>query len=181
MRILYLPGNTANHKEWIDKLAQDTNTALEKDILHYSHWDTGEQVINFGTELDRLGKLIKDDEYIVVGKSAGCALGLMAYKKSIINVKNFIFLGFPYLWLENLEINPKELLGNIDKQILFIQKPYDPVIPFNDLKNRVENMSNSFTFLEYKREGEEDNNNNYGDTKYIGDIIIENIDKQSVC
>ncbi len=171
MRILYLPGNTTNNKEWIDKLAQDTNTSLEKDILHYSHWDTGEQIINFNTELDRLENLIKDDEYIVVGKSAGCALGLMAYKKGILNVKRFIFLGFPYTWLENLGIDPDELLSDINRPVLFIQKPYDPVISFNDLKGRIEGISNFFTFLEYKREGEEDNNHNYGDTKYIGDII----------
>jgi pimeloyl-ACP methyl ester carboxylesterase len=102
MRILYLPGNTANHKEWIDKLTKDTDISLEKDILHYKHWETGDQIINFDTELERLRDLVKDDEYIVVGKSAGCALGLMAYKQKIVNAKRFIFLGFPYLWLEKL-------------------------------------------------------------------------------
>lgn len=174
MRILYLPGNTATHREWVDNLVKDTNTQLGKDVLYYRHWDTGEQIINFDTELERLKELVKDDEYIVVGKSAGCALGLMAYKQGVITVKRFVFLGFPYLWLENLGIDPKELLRNIDKPILFIQKPYDPVIAFDDLKNRIGEINNLFTFLEYKREGEVNNNHGYDDTKYIGDIIVIN-------
>ena len=102
MRILYLPGNTANHKEWIDRLAQDTNTALEKDILHYSHWDTGEQVINFETELDRLEKLIKDDEYIVVGKSAGSTPAHCKYAKI-------------FQWIAEKN---KKTIDNPDKKIL---------------------------------------------------------------
>lgn len=175
MRFLYLPGNTANHKEWVDKLAKDTNSSLEKDILYYHHWDTGEQIINFNTELERLKELVQEDEYMVVGKSAGCALGLMAYKKVIVNAKRFVFLGFPYLWLENLGIDPKELLSNLDKPVLFIQKPLDPVISFNDLKDRIGDMNSLFTFLEYKREGEPDNNHGYDDAKYIGDIIVKNI------
>lgn len=175
MRILFLPGNTPIHREWVKKLADDTNTSLKKDILFYKHWDTGESTINFDTELEKLKTIIKEDEYIVVGKSAGCALALMAYKQNIINVRNFIFLGFPYLWLENLRINPKELLNNMNKEILFIQKPLDPVISFNDLKNRIGDMNNLFTFLEYIREGEDDNNHGYDDTKYIGSVIIEEI------
>lgn len=173
MRILYLPGNTANHKEWVDKLAKDTDISLEKDILHYKHWETGDQIINFDTELERLRDLVKDDEYIVVGKSAGCALGLMAYKQKIVNAKRFIFLGFPYLWLEKLGIDPKELLSNIDKPVLFLQKPHDPVIGLCDLKERIVDMNNLFTFLEYKREGEADDNHGYDDTKYIGDILVK--------
>ena len=173
MRILYLPGNNAHNRIWIDQLAKDTNTSLEKDVLYYSHWDTGEDTINFDTELEKLKTITKDDEYLVVGKSAGCALSLMAYKQNIVNIKRFIFLGFPYLWLESLEINPKGLLSEIDKPILFIQKPLDPAISFNDLRGGIGDMNNLFAFLEYHRDEEADDNHGYDDTKYIGDIITK--------
>lgn len=175
MKILFLPGNSKRNKEWVNQLAKDTHTKLEKNTHYYNHWETGEETIDFDKELFNLKTTLSKDKYLVVAKSAGCALSLMAYKQGIVNVHKFIFIGYPYTWLEMLKIDPIDLLKDINQEILFIQKPLDPAIPFSELEEKMKNLKSSFRFLEYKRVGENINNHRYEDTKYIGEMITKSL------
>jgi len=175
MKILFLPGNSEHNKEWVNQLANDTHTKLEKNTYYYNHWETGEETIDFDTELLNLKITLSKDKYLIVAKSAGCALSLMAFKQGITDIYKFIFIGYPYTWLEMLKIDPIDLLKDISKEILFIQKPLDPAIPFLKLKESIGEVNDSFSFLEYERVGESIDNHRYEDTKYLGEIVSRSL------
>lgn len=127
--------------------------------------------IDFDLELKRVGELNINDSCIAVCKSAGCYLSYLVDKENILNIKKYIFIGFPYNWLEKREINPVEMLKEIEKETLIIQKSEDPEISFDKLKTIIEKNSFNTKIIEYKREGEPLNNHSYEDIKYLKEII----------
>jgi len=170
MEYIFLPGNSAKNRVWIDSLANQFNKD-SKEIIHYSHWESGEEDINFELELNKLRKLNIKDDCIAVCKSAGSYLSYIANKENVLNIKKYIFIGFPYSWLEMKGIDPIEMLKEIDKEVLIIQKSKDPAIPFEKLKIIIEKNVINAKMIEYTREGEPLNNHSYEDIEYLKEII----------
>lgn len=170
MKYIFLPGNSAKNRVWIDSLANQFNKD-SKEIIHYSHWESGEEDINFELELNKLRKLNIKDDCIAVCKSAGSYLSYIANKENVLNIKKYIFIGFPYSWLEMKGIDPVEMFKAIDQEVLIIQKREDPAIPFEKLKIIIEKNGINAKMIEYIREGEPLNNHSYEDIEYLKEII----------
>jgi cobalamin biosynthesis Co2+ chelatase CbiK len=170
MKYIFLPGNSSSNREWIDRLAREFDTP--KKVIHYSHWGSDKNGIDFNTELKKLANL-SDEEYIVVAKSAGSVLALKAIEEGILNVKKCFFIGFPMLYISKLGISIKELLDN-DVESVFIQKPKDYQIGFDELKTQISEIRNNSSFILYERDGEPDDNHHYADTQYLKEICISN-------
>ena len=167
MKYFFLPGNSKNNKDWIDKLSGEFDKP--KEVIHYKHWKSGEENIDFDIELENISKLPKDDEYVVIAKSAGCVLALILAKEGILNIREFFFIGFPMLYIENRGINIEELL-KINKPITFIQKSKDFQTGYEDLKEEISSIKPDSRFVLYHKEDEPDDNHHYNDTKYLYEI-----------
>lgn len=167
MKYIFLPGNSASNKEWIDRLAQEFDTP--KEVVHYSHWGSNENDLDFNTELKKLAGL-SNDEYIVIAKSAGSILALKAIEEGILNVKKCFFVGFPMLYISKLDVNIQKLLDN-DIESVFIQKRKDYQIGFDELKAQIPEIKESSSFILYERDGEPNDNHHYADTSYLKQII----------
>lgn len=165
MKYLFLPGNSKNNKDWIDKLSETFPNP--KEIIHYNHWENGGDNIDFDIELERISQLENDDEYVVIAKSAACVLALMLEKERILNIKEFFFIGFPMSYIQNRKIDIEELLKT-NKPITFIQKKKDPQVGFKELKTKISNTNTRFVL--YHRGEEPNDNHHYEDTRYLYEI-----------
>lgn len=164
MKYLFLPGNSKNNKDWIDKLSEEFSSP--KNVIYYNHWESGEDNIDFNIELEKISQLENSDEYTVIAKSAGCILALMLEKEKILNIKEFFFIGFPMFYIKNRNINVEELL-KIEVPITFIQKEKDFQIGFKDLKKEISDIKPNANFVLYHKEGETDDNHHYEDAQYL--------------
>jgi len=165
---LFLPGNTKDHKEWCESLMnafEGSNT-----MLYYDHWKR-EGNIQWDVELEKIEDLNISEPINVVGKSAGCILGMKAQRLRYITVNKFVFIGFPYNWALYRGDNVDELLDTLTTPSLFIQKPYDPVIGYDQLKEIIDKKGLNVSMLKYQRPMEVDNNHNYEDIQYLQKII----------
>jgi hypothetical protein len=170
MKYVFFPGNSARNKIWIDSLANQF-TDLSKEVVHYSHWENGQESIDFQLELDKVREINIKDDCIAICKSAGCYLSYIANKENVLDIQKYIFIGFPYSWFEMKDINPIEMLKDIDKEILIIQKSEDPAMPFGKLKSIIRKNSINAKMIEYNREGEPVDNHSYEDVKYLKETI----------
>lgn len=170
MKYVFFPENSAKNRIWIDSLANQF-TDLPKEVIHYSHWESGEDSIDFQLELEKVRELNIKDDCIAVSKSAGCYLSYIANKENVLDIQKYIFIGFPYSWFEMKDINPIEMLKDIEKEILIIQKSEDPAMPFDQLEKILENNDINVKMIKYNREGEPVDNHSYEDVKYLKETI----------
>jgi len=169
MKYIFFPGNTPEHKEWCESLQATFNTTGSL-MIYYDHWKTGGSVV-WNTELEKIKRLNIAEECVAVCKSAGCMLSMLAFSKGYLNIKKFVFIGFPYLWLKGRGDDVDSLLKNWTQPSLFIQKPYDPVMPYTSLKILVGKLPKAYT-VEYLREGESNDDHSYKDVHYLHDLIV---------
>lgn len=147
-------------------------TNQDKIVFNYNHWETNENQINFDEEVEKIKLLDIQEDCIAICKSAGCYLSYLSYKNNYLKIKKFIFIGYPYLWLGNLNLNPREALEYTSKNLLIIQKEKDPVIGYEDLTKVIKEKRNiSADIIKYEKDGEANNTHNYEDTSYIMRII----------
>jgi len=168
---LFLPGNSKEHKKWGESL-RDSFKEDNKLMLYYDHWK-GEGNIDWNTELNKIMALDIKEKIYVVGKSAGCILGMKAQKLGYIDVEKYIFIGFPYNWAKQRGDEVDYLLENLKTKSLFIQKPKDPVIGYGELVSLLKAKRTNVDTLEYIRKGEEDNTHGYEDIEYLRDVITK--------
>lgn len=162
---LFLPGNNKENKQWCESL-RDSFDEKEKLMLFYNHW-IGDGSIDWNTELDKIMGLKIEGKTYVIGKSAGCILGMKAEKLGYLDVGAYIFIGFPYYWALNRGDEVDYLLENLKTKALFIQKPKDPVIGYKELDTILKAKSLNVKTLEYKRPNERDDDHNYEDIEYL--------------
>lgn len=134
MNLLILPGNSARHREWL----QDARAALapyfdEIRVLEYTHWGTGRDKTDVQHEIGAAGHLTKGwVEYIVLAKSIGTIVALLASQNQSMTAHSYIFLGLPLqLAIEDTQIT--ELLKTV-KPITIIQNSHDPFGSADDVR-----------------------------------------------
>ena len=167
---IFLPGNNKENKQWCESLRDSFEGKNE--MIYYNHWN-GEGNINWDIELEKIKNLNITEKVNIVGKSAGCILGIKALNMGYIDVNKFVFIGFPYNWALQRGDNVDELLNYLKTPSLFIQKAYDPVIGYDELVKTVINKGLDMSTLKYQRTSEVENNHNYDDVSYLKDIITD--------
>lgn len=174
MQYIFFPGNSISNKEWMNTLSLEFNSR-DNLVLSYTHWDKGDKQIDFNQELEKIKLLNIENDCIAICKSAGCYLSYLASKKNFLNIKKFVFIGYPYLWLENLKLNPTEALNYSNNNVLIIQKEKDPVIGYEELSKRLRENSIKGEVIKYVRKGGAIDTHHYEDTGYLKKIIKENL------
>jgi hypothetical protein len=98
--LIILPGNSLKNKAWGELMQGHYGPHFDSSfMLEYDHWASGEANIDFAKEEEKLrahvATLAPDTEIILMAKSAGSLLALLAVFHSIITPVRVVFFGMP--------------------------------------------------------------------------------------
>lgn len=165
--MIIFPGNNReSNEEWL----KNFSTFFEKDFkvfqFKYNHWKNASLAnLNFDKEIEKISNLVQFSD-IVVGKSAGAILILLAVYKNKINPKKAILLGVPIKDLMKDEMGQKVFL-NFDLPTLLIQQKNDKYSTFEEIRKIIsENKKDNFTLIEI-----EGGNHKYDDYALLSNAI----------
>ncbi len=131
MNLVLLPGNSADHREWIDGVERVFAPHFENVYTqYYDHWFGGNEsaVLDLQSELDKVITQTEDfDPYLIVAKSAGCLLALKGIYEGVLSPHACVFIGLPKAWAQEQDMPIDEWLLSYDTPSLFIQQRQDPV------------------------------------------------------
>ena len=126
MNIFVLPGINQKTEKWaanlIKELALPESTVT---MQRYSHWDAvGEQCMMLEAEIERLKGIEVD---LLLGKSLGVVIGLLACRRGIIAPKRAVFVGTPVTSFIEENINLQQLADELGIPALYVQQKDDVV------------------------------------------------------
>ncbi|MFZ2193521.1 MAG: hypothetical protein WAV31_04735 [Candidatus Moraniibacteriota bacterium] len=142
MKLIILPGNGQANKEWADDAGQAFLDIFEDQYeQYYSHWDTGEEIINLDIELKKLKENIGNEkEYIVFAKSAGSLLSIYGVFDGDVKPKRCIFVGLPISWAKENNFPLEIWLEKYDILTVIIQNSNDPYTPFEEVQEMIQRL-----------------------------------------
>jgi predicted alpha/beta-hydrolase family hydrolase len=164
-RLLLLPGNNPDQRE----LSPLFRAAF---ILSYGHWDREDApYIDFDRELTRLAELAADGPWIVLAKSAGVLLTLMAAARGILVPELAFFLGAPFSWTVQQGMPVADLLGGFAAPAVFIQQIDDPSCPVDALRT----ILSASGMQQYEIEEIPGASHHYGDLSLIAELVEKHL------
>ena len=128
-KVILLPGNGAHNRDWIE----DVQSRIGGEILYYKHWETGEPMLDFAVEVQRLKELADGHPIKVFAKSAGALLAIKAFREAGIQIEQAVFVGTAVSWGAERGIPVREWLREWQVRTLFVHKENDLVIAANEL------------------------------------------------
>lgn len=173
MKLILLAWNNKNsNQDWIQEVEKKFADLFDQTyIQHYDHWIKGSPDIDLENESNILLKNIDwVSDYVIFAKSAWTVLAIKSIYEKNLNPKACIFVGMPMGMVFRNEFPYENWFKNSKIPTLFIQKANDPVCSFQELKNLLWWLSDSFQFVEV-----EWNTHYYEDVdllrKLVGDFI----------
>ena len=128
-KLLLLPGNSAGNRQSIEEIQNE----IGGNILYYTHWETGEPMIDFQNETSRLVDMANGEPVIIFAKSAGTLLAMKAVREAGLRVEKAVFLGTAVNWGIERGIPVRAWLEDWRAPTLFVQNENDPVISAAEL------------------------------------------------
>jgi hypothetical protein len=126
MNILVLPGISQKTEKWaadlLTEMAVPDSTAT---IQRYSHWQCADdQCLRLEEEIERLQGCAVD---LLIGKSLGVMIGLLACQRGIITPRQAIFIGAPVTSFREKSLDLRQLASDLNIPALYIQQKDDIV------------------------------------------------------
>jgi len=126
--IVILGGNSKKNIEWLNKMSDAYSLSYKVYSIFYESWRQEEKDIDINEELIKLKKYDKEHkDYIVVAKSMGTIITLLAIKNKIINPKLIILEGIPVKYIEdrNYDLHDLFIEANNKTKVYVIQQKND--------------------------------------------------------
>lgn len=144
MNLLLLPGNSAQHKQWLEQVEYHLSPLFTQTICHnYRHWQTGSPEIDLAYETSQLIDYTYDfAPYIVFAKSAGIVLCLQAIQQGILQPSACLFTGLPLPMIESYGLPLKNWLQTSTVPTRIIQNDSDPHGSYNHVASLVDDCHN---------------------------------------
>lgn len=143
-KLLILPGNSPRNQAWGEACAEFFQEQFDEIYLQmYSHWESGEEVIDVPEELDKIIQMVEagdadTDEWYICAKSVGTLVSLVAVAEDIISPVKCIFFGMPLaLAAEELFKNDWSALENFTIPTLVFHNDSDPVADYSFTKEKL--------------------------------------------
>ena len=173
MNFVLLSGNSIHAKEWIYSLRDSVAMRFGNTYIHnYKHWDSGEDMINFEVELNRLNKKLNDLlPYIFIAKSAGCILALKSMDGKMPKPIKCLFFGLPIKFAKQYGISLNDLLTKTNVPIIIAQNENDPFGSYNEIENIVKSLGNKNITVK-KLDGNTHDYDNFSEISYILSNIV---------
>lgn len=128
MQVLMFSGNSLRNKAWIyEAKAKFADLFDELYVQDYRHWETGEQWIDLGHELEVLRARHFDGDYGVFAKSIGTVLAVQAAKQGIIKPKFLFLCGIPLDFIEKDYPQFAKDLASLDVPTTVVHNEHDKV------------------------------------------------------
>lgn len=126
MNILLLPGIQQKTEKWgeglIAELALPDSTST---VQRYSHWEGGgEQCMMMPAEIARLQGQTVD---LLIGKSVGVMVGLLACRQGVLSPQQAVFIGTPVTSCREENLDLYQLANELAIPALYIQQKDDVV------------------------------------------------------
>jgi hypothetical protein len=141
--LLILPGNHPSNRAWCEAYA----VALQSDFkcahfVAYSHWEHPDRAIDFSVECHNLHEVLtaKGQPSVVLAKSAGIALAVLAWQAGILLPSLSIFCGTPLNIDEEDGASLGDLLIRTDFKCIFVQQTSDPVCSYDLLSKQLHRL-----------------------------------------
>ncbi len=140
MKLIIVPGNSPNHKEWAEKAKEEIGSLFDAtQILYYSHWETENPILDFDLELEKLVQLTEGlDDYIIFAKSAGTILTMRGVQEGKLHPQKCLFLGIPIVWANEKGFPVKDWIENFSTATRIIQQEFDRTCSVQDLEKALE-------------------------------------------
>lgn len=139
MHIIYLAGNSVHNRDWIKKVKETFDAFSTGTILHYTHWTSGESLIDIEAESHKLADLVKDmPEYFVFAKSAGSILALKTIHEKTFEPKKAFLCGHPYPFAKEINLPIDTYLESLTIPTIFMQNEFDPFFSYEALVQTLE-------------------------------------------
>jgi pimeloyl-ACP methyl ester carboxylesterase len=124
MNVFVLPGNNSQTESWAVNLLKELEAPhWTTRVQHYKHWDSDEtQFVNIKDEVERLQGCRID---LLMAKSVGVRIGLLAYTQGIIAPQRFISIGTPMIGFRKEKMALRALVAKLKVPCLFIQQTND--------------------------------------------------------
>jgi len=135
MKIVLLSGNSPKNEQWIETVEESFREAFDTYIHRYTHWRTGEKIIDLDHELSTLREVVKDwGRYVIFAKSAGTLVAIKGVHEGVLAPDSCTFVGIPVNWAKEKGVNVKAWLSSYEVRTLCIQQEQDPYASFADVK-----------------------------------------------
>lgn len=172
-RLLLLPGNNPDQREWIEAVRDELLPIRDAaTILYYGHWEKADApYIDFDKELARLGELAPSGPWIVLAKSAGVLLALMAAARGILVPQRAFFLGAPFTWTLQQGMPVAGLLEACPPRAVFVQQTNDPSCPVAELTA----LLSASGVVDYQIEAIPGASHDYGDLVLIRRLVEKHL------
>ncbi len=124
MNVFVLPGNNPQTESWAVNLLKELEAPhWTMRVQHYQHWDSDETpFVNIKDEVERLRGCGID---LLMAKSVGVRIGLLAHAQGIIAPQRFIFMGTPLIGFHKEKMELRPLVAALKAPCLFIQQTND--------------------------------------------------------
>lgn len=99
-KLIVLSGNSDRNQAWGEGAVEHFQSWFDAvHMLYYNHWGTDSNVMDVDAELRKLEGEVKSDsdetEYVVIAKSIGTILTLLAIHQKIVKPIQCVFFGMP--------------------------------------------------------------------------------------
>lgn len=152
MNLLLLPGNSPDHKDWIQELGRLFEPNFDVvEIIEYESWKAPHaRIVDLNVEIEKIKKITSGwSDYYIFAKSVGVALAVKAIREGVLKPSRCVFVGTPILWTRENNIDLDAWIVGFSIQTLFIQQRSDPCMPSSELKEflKAKKVSN-YTYAE---------------------------------
>ena len=101
MQLIILPGNNISNQTWGELVRDQYGSQFTSvHLVEYEHWSKGEPVIDFDVELVKLRErerpLFTEGTTVVMAKSAGALLAMVAVREGVLAPQACVFFGLPF-------------------------------------------------------------------------------------
>jgi hypothetical protein len=128
MHALFLPGNSARNKAWIETLASELAPCFSsKHIHYYKHWSTGDELIDFDYEASVVAEYIERHQVdAVIAKSAGTALTMRLIDLGKLRTQPVLLMGIALEVAKNYKVDYCSTISKYPGSVTVLQNELDP-------------------------------------------------------
>jgi len=154
-KLLVLSGNSVHNREWGETCAEFFRSDFDRVyFLHYDHWTSGEPLINFATELDKINEIVvgsgEQNDWYIFAKSIGTVLTMTAVLQVIIRPEKCVFFGMP---LGLSAYDDWSFLSEFSRPTIAFHNTKDPTAPYDETIKKLSELAPTTIVLK-TREGD---------------------------